>query len=76
MAGFISFLEDRVMPVAGRIAEQKHLQAIRDGIILTMPLLIIGSLFLIIGFIPIPGYSEFMSGIFGDQWLAKLLYPV
>ncbi|MED4780120.1 PTS cellobiose transporter subunit IIC [Brevibacillus choshinensis] len=76
MAGFISFLENRVMPVAGRIAEQKHLQATRDGIILTMPLLIIGSLFLIIGFIPIPGYSDFMSGIFGDKWLTKLLYPV
>ncbi|MDF2680802.1 MAG: celB [Brevibacillus sp.] len=76
MAGFISFLENRVMPVAGRIAEQKHLQAIRDGIILTMPLLIIGSIFLIIGFIPIPGYNDFMSGIFGDKWLTKLLYPV
>ncbi|MED1791361.1 PTS cellobiose transporter subunit IIC [Brevibacillus nitrificans] len=76
MAGFISFLENRVMPVAGRIAEQKHLQAIRDGIILTMPLLIIGSLFLIIGFIPIPGYGDFMAGIFGDKWLTKLLYPV
>lgn len=76
MAGFISFLENRVMPVAGRIAEQKHLQAIRDGIILTMPLLIIGSLFLIIGFIPIPGYNEFMSGLFGEKWLTKLLYPV
>lgn len=76
MAGYISFLENRVMPVAGRIAEQKHLQAIRDGIILTMPLLIIGSLFLIIGFIPIPGYSDFMSNIFGDKWLTKLLYPV
>lgn len=76
MAGYISFLENRVMPVAGRIAEQKHLQAIRDGIILTMPLLIIGSLFLIIGFIPIPGYSDFMSSIFGDKWLTKLLYPV
>ncbi len=76
MGGFISFLEKHVMPVAGRIAEQKHLQAIRDGIILAMPLLIIGSLFLIIGFIPIPGYSEFMSGLFGEKWLTKLLYPV
>lgn len=76
MAGFISFLENRVMPVAGRLADQKHLQAIRDGIILTLPLLIIGSLFLIIGFLPIPGYNEFMSGLFGENWLTKLLYPV
>lgn len=76
MGGFITFLEQRIMPVAGRIAEQKHLQAVRDGIILAMPLLIIGSLFLIIGFIPIPGYDKFMAGVFGDQWLTKLLYPV
>jgi cellobiose PTS system EIIC component len=76
MGGFVSFMENRIMPVAGKIAEQKHLQAIRDGIILTLPLLIIGSLFLIIGFIPIPGYDEFMSGIFGEKWRTKLLYPV
>lgn len=76
MNKFISALEKYVMPVAGRIAEQKHLQAIRDGIILAMPLLIIGSLFLILGFLPIPGYNEFMAGIFGENWLEKLLYPV
>ncbi|QPA32178.1 PTS cellobiose transporter subunit IIC [Thermaerobacillus caldiproteolyticus] len=76
MNAFISVLEKYVMPVAGRIAEQKHLQAIRDGIILAMPLLIIGSLFLILGYLPIPGYNEFMAGIFGEKWLEKLLYPV
>ena len=44
----IGFLEKYVMPVAGKVAEQRHLQAIRDGIVLTMPFLIIGSFFLII----------------------------
>ncbi|MBB6282285.1 PTS cellobiose transporter subunit IIC [Geobacillus subterraneus] len=76
MDRFIRVLEERVMPVAGRIAEQRHLQAIRDGIILSMPLLIIGSLFLIIGFLPIPGYNEWMAKWFGEHWLDKLLYPV
>ena len=33
------------MPIAGKIASQRHLQALRDGIILTMPLIIIGSFF-------------------------------
>lgn len=51
-------LEEKVMPIAGRIAGQRHLQALRDGIILTMPLIIIGSFFLIIGNLPIPGYAE------------------
>lgn len=76
MERFIAFLEKRVMPVAGRIAEQRHLQAIRDGIILAMPLLIIGSVFLILGFLPIPGYDDFMARTFGEKWLDKLLYPV
>ncbi|SKC56869.1 PTS cellobiose transporter subunit IIC [Maledivibacter halophilus] len=71
-----SFLEEKVMPVAGRIADQKHLQSIRDGLILAMPLLIIGSLFLIIGFLPIPGYNDFMAGVFGEMWKTRLLYPV
>ncbi|MFV9510574.1 PTS cellobiose transporter subunit IIC [Tepidibacillus sp. LV47] len=76
MEKFIKFLEEHVMPIAGKIAEQRHLQAIRDGIILAMPLLIIGSVFLVLGFLPIPGYNEFMARTFGEQWLTKLLYPV
>ncbi|HWO74794.1 MAG TPA: PTS cellobiose transporter subunit IIC [Bacillus sp. (in: firmicutes)] len=76
MNRFISFLDKYVMPAAGRIAEQRHLQAIRDGLILAMPLLIIGSLFLILGFVPIEGYDEFMANTFGDAWREKLLYPV
>lgn len=76
MSKFNQMLEEKVMPVAGRIAGQRHLQALRDGIILTMPLLIIGSIFLILGFLPIDGYPEFMTRTFGDAWLTKLLYPV
>lgn len=76
MGWLMNALEKRLMPVAGRLAEQRHLQAIRDGIILAMPLLIIGSTFLIIAFLPIPGYSEAMSRLFGEQWQEKLLYPV
>ncbi|MFJ7684941.1 PTS cellobiose transporter subunit IIC [Peribacillus butanolivorans] len=76
MSKYNSFLENKVMPIASKMAGQRHLLALRDGIILTMPLIIIGSLFLILGFIPIPGYNEFMASIFGDAWMTKLLYPV
>ncbi|PGO23894.1 PTS system, cellobiose-specific IIC component [Bacillus cereus] len=72
----IGFLEKYVMPVAGKVAEQRHLQAIRDGIVLTMPFLIIGSFFLIISALPIPGYNDFMAGIFGKNWNVALGYPV
>jgi PTS system cellobiose-specific IIC component len=71
-----NILENKVMPIAGRLAAQRHLNALRDGIILTMPLIIVGSLFLILANLPIPGYFEFMAGIFGDDWATKLSYPV
>lgn len=70
------FLEKHLMPIAGKIAEQKHLGAMRDGMLMAMPLLIVGSVFLILGFIPIPGYSDFMAKTFGDAWLAKITLPV
>ena len=35
---FNVFLEEKFMPIAGKIGGQKHLQAIRDGLILSMPL--------------------------------------
>ncbi|MFS0559869.1 PTS cellobiose transporter subunit IIC [Terribacillus sp. 179-K 1B1 HS] len=76
MSRFNDFLEMKVMPFAGRIAAQRHLVALRDGIILTMPLIIVGSLFLILGNLPIPGYADFMAGIFGESWSTKLQYPV
>ncbi len=73
---FNVFLEEKFMPIAGKIGGQKHLQAIRDGLILSMPLTIAGSIFMILAFLPIPGYYDFMLGIFGDTWMGKVLYPV
>ena len=31
-----AFLEEKFMPIAGKIGEQKHLQSIRDGILMTV----------------------------------------
>lgn len=76
MNKIFQFMEKHFMPIAGRLAAQKHLGALRDGIALAMPMIIIGSVFLILGFLPIPHYSDFMTHTFGDQWLTKLMYPV
>ena len=68
MNWFSSLLEDKIMPVAGRLAGQRHLSAIRDGFIVFMPFMIVGSLFLIIANFPLPGYADFMKSIFGAKW--------
>lgn len=67
------FLEEKVMPVAGKIANQRHLGALRDGIILAMPLIIIGSLFLILANLPFQGYLDFLAE--HPKLKASLLYP-
>lgn len=54
MDGVIKWLEERYAPVATRIGEQRHLKAIRDGVVSLIPLLLIGSLFLILAFPPVP----------------------
>ncbi|WP_028982954.1 PTS cellobiose transporter subunit IIC [Sporolactobacillus terrae] len=76
MNGLSNFLERYFMPVAGRLAGVKHLIALRDGIMLAMPLIIIGSVFLILTSLPIPGYTDFMAAIFGAEWATKLGYPI
>lgn len=76
MSKFNSFLEEKVMPVAAKIGGQRHLLALRDGLIATMPFIVIGSIFLIIANFPIPGYADWMTSIFGPSWAAKLSYPV
>lgn len=71
-----SFLDNYIMPTALKIGGQKHILSVRDGIILNMPFMLIGSFFLIFAFMPVPGYAEMMAGIFGDTWRDKMLYPV
>ncbi|WP_195266798.1 PTS transporter subunit EIIC [Clostridium sp. 1001275B_160808_H3] len=54
MASFTEFLEKRLSTPMAKLAEQRHLRAIRDGIIATLPLIIVGSFFLIIANPPLP----------------------
>ena len=68
MKGLKSFFEDKFFNVATKIANQRHLLAMRDGLVLAMPLLIIGSLFIIISDFPLQAYQDFMLSIFGEGW--------
>jgi len=70
------YMEKYFMPVAGRLAAQKHLCALRDGIALAMPMIIIGSVFLILANLPFPHYSDWLAHTFGKDFPTKLAYPV
>ena len=65
------FLNEKLMPVAAKMAANKFLIAVRDGITLAMPLIIIGSLLMVIatGF-AIPPLEKWL----GDMGIAAYLW--
>ena len=70
MEKFFEFIEKVLMPHMTKISEQRHLRAIRDGIVSTIPLIIVGSFFLIIAFPPIPALADLVKPNIG-----KILFP-
>lgn len=71
-------LESVLMPLAEKIGKNKYLIAIRDGFLLSMPLLIVGSFFLLVANFPIPGWTDFwarFSGTTGHPIFQSPLTP-
>lgn len=54
MNKFVTFLDKNLSYSMARLSEQRHLQAIRDGVISALPFIIVGSFFLIVAFPPLP----------------------
>ncbi|EAC5363334.1 PTS cellobiose transporter subunit IIC, partial [Listeria monocytogenes] len=75
MQKFLNWLEKVLTLMAKTIGENKYLIAIRDGFLLSTPLLIVGSLFLVLTNFPIPNWNEMMSGLLGDNWATMLNMP-
>lgn len=65
-------LEKVLMPIADRLGKNKILVAIRDGFLVSTPLIIVGSIFLLIANFPITGWSEFWARFFGEGWESYL----
>ncbi len=65
-----NFMEEKFLPIAAKIGGQRHLLALRDGIVMVMPLLILGAFSMIIAEFPLKAYLDFMAATFGDNWNA------
>ena len=60
-----ALLNDKLSGPMTKLANQRHLRAIRDGIVATLPLIIVGSFFLIVANPPLPeswGIYKFLTG--------------
>ncbi|WP_334352786.1 PTS sugar transporter subunit IIC [Companilactobacillus sp. HBUAS56257] len=61
--GFNDFLNKKILPYANKLAANRALTAIRDGVGLAVTLIIIGSIPLIISALPIDNWAEILKGI-------------
>ncbi|MCR1929208.1 PTS cellobiose transporter subunit IIC [Enterococcus gallinarum] len=70
MNKFLSFLENKLAPLGEKIGTQRHLRALREGIMMAMPLVLIGSFFVLIKDFPITAWNDWLK----SHWdLASLL---
>lgn len=61
-------LEKFLIPIADALSKNKVLIAIRDGFMYAVPVVIVGSLFLLISNFPIDGWSEMIASFAGEGW--------
>jgi len=61
----MAWIEKYLAPIGGRLSEQRHLAAVRDGLLAITGLIIIGSFAVLINNLPIPGW--------GDLYVIKLI---
>lgn len=61
MEKIFGWIEAKLMPMAIKLSNQRHMRSIRNGIISTLPLTIVGSFFVILLNLPVPGYAEFIA---------------
>lgn len=70
MEKFLNWIETKFMPPMAKLSEQRHLRAIRDGIISTLALIIVGSFFIIIAQPPVDSLKQLVA-----PYVGKIMMP-
>lgn len=65
----MDWMQDHIMPVAGKIGEEKHITAITKGMMATIPLTIIGGISLILAYPPVDEATLAATGGFFKSFL-------
>ena len=76
MNSFMRWMEEKFVPVAGRIGSQRHLAAIRDGFIGIMPIVLAGSFAVLLNNTLgnwIPALGQILGPINGNVWWGTLV---
>ena len=65
-------LNEKVIPAVMKFVNLKPVVALKDGILFTLPLTLVGSVFLLLAQLPIPALNEWIASIFGAGWTEPL----
>lgn len=58
---FMNWTRQKLMPALGKMGENKYMIVLRDGMIISVPFTIFGSIFMIIANLPVPGWSNIIK---------------
>nr|WP_254005011.1 PTS transporter subunit EIIC [Enterococcus faecium] len=57
----MKWVEEKLVPPMAKIGTQRHLLAIRNGVVSTLSLILIGTFFMVFINLPFPGWDEFIA---------------
>jgi PTS system cellobiose-specific IIC component len=66
-----AFVNDRIAPALTAFSDNTTMSAIRAGMVSVVPLTIIGGLFMVVSYLPVPGWEAIVA-----PWLPLLQIPV
>ncbi len=69
-------LESKLMPIAQVISKNKYLLSVRDGFLISMPLLIVGSFFMLISNFPIQSWMNLLKNTYIFDVSVSALFSV
>lgn len=75
MKGFMKWMEEKFVPVAGKIGSQRHLAAIRDGFVGIMPIVLAGTIAVLLNNTLgawVPAIGNVLGPINGNVWWGTL----
>lgn len=59
---------EKLADLSQKLAEQRHISAIRRGLLINMPLMVIGSFAIMFSNLPLPWYRQEMTKLLGFHW--------
>ncbi len=71
----MSFM-DKFQEIGFKFSNQRHIDAVKNGVLASLPGTLAGSVFLIIRYFPIPGWAGFLETVLGPNYAEILSYPI